>query len=101
MAISHLLKQNKPITLPSGKRIWQPEFPDLTLSHKTGTVHTAGQTIDFLLTAKQDSAAALCFFRKAIRHHGEPEEVTIDKVWPTQRVCPHSTPTHLMRKRLW
>ncbi len=37
-AISHLLKQKKPITLPSGKRIWQPEFPDLTLSHKTGTV---------------------------------------------------------------
>jgi transposase-like protein len=42
-------------------------------------VDTAGQTIDFLLTAKQDSAAALRFFRKAIRHHGEPEVVTIDK----------------------
>lgn len=42
-------------------------------------VDTAGQTIDFLLTAKRDAAAALCFFRKAIRHHGEPEIVTIDK----------------------
>lgn len=42
-------------------------------------VDTAGQTIDFLLTAKRDSAAALRFFRKAIRHHGEPEVVTIDK----------------------
>ncbi|HEJ9059002.1 TPA: IS6 family transposase [Serratia fonticola] len=40
---------------------------------------TAGHTIDFLLTAKRDSAAALHFFRKAIRHHGEPEVVTIDK----------------------
>ncbi|EKN3363405.1 IS6 family transposase [Yersinia ruckeri] len=42
-------------------------------------VDTAGHTIDFLLTAKRDSAAALRFFRKAIRHHGEPEVVTIDK----------------------
>lgn len=42
-------------------------------------VDTAGQKIDFLLTAKRDSAAALRFFRKAIRHHGEPEVVTIDK----------------------
>lgn len=42
-------------------------------------VDTAGQTIDFLLTAKRDVTAALRFFRKAIRHHGEPEAVTIDK----------------------
>ncbi|WON76813.1 IS6 family transposase [Serratia sp. UGAL515B_01] len=42
-------------------------------------VDTQGQTIDFLLTAKRDAAAALRFFRKAIRHHGEPEVVTLDK----------------------
>lgn len=42
-------------------------------------VDTAGQTIDFLLTAKRDAAAALRFFRKAIRQHDEPEVVTIDK----------------------
>ncbi|CNG74143.1 transposase [Yersinia frederiksenii] len=42
-------------------------------------VDTAGQIIDFLLTSKRDAAAALRFFRKAIRHHGEPEVVTIDK----------------------
>lgn len=42
-------------------------------------VDTEGQTIDFLLTAKRDTAAALRFFRKAIRQHGEPEVVTIDK----------------------
>ena len=42
-------------------------------------VDTSGQTIDFLLAAKQDAAAALRFFRKAIRHQGEPEVVTIDK----------------------
>ncbi|MGA9605803.1 MAG: IS6 family transposase [Rouxiella badensis] len=42
-------------------------------------VDTAGQTIDFLLTARRDAGAALRFFRKAIRHHGGPERVTIDK----------------------
>jgi transposase-like protein len=42
-------------------------------------VDAAGQTIGFLLTAKRDAAAALRFFCKAIRHHGEPEMVTIDK----------------------
>ncbi|QIP94538.1 integrase (plasmid) [Serratia fonticola] len=42
-------------------------------------VDTSGQTIDFLLTARRDSAAALRYFRKAIRHHGEPEGVSIDK----------------------
>ena len=42
-------------------------------------VDSTGQTIDFLLTAKRDATAALRFFRKAIRHHGEPEVVTVDK----------------------
>jgi putative transposase len=42
-------------------------------------VDTSGQTIDFLLAAKRDTAAPLRFFRKAIHHHGEPEVVTIDK----------------------
>ncbi|QUY48717.1 IS6 family transposase [Serratia plymuthica] len=42
-------------------------------------VDSNGQTIDFLLTAKRDAGAALRFFRKAIRLHGEPEVVTIDK----------------------
>ncbi|HHL2712862.1 TPA: IS6 family transposase, partial [Yersinia enterocolitica] len=42
-------------------------------------VDTSGQTIDFLLTAKRDAAAALRFFRKAIRHHDEHEIVTLDK----------------------
>ncbi|PHZ21464.1 IS6 family transposase [Yersinia massiliensis] len=42
-------------------------------------VDTAGQTVDFLLTAKRDAQTALRFFRKAIRYHGKPEVVTIDK----------------------
>ncbi|CQJ04982.1 transposase [Yersinia frederiksenii] len=35
--------------------------------------------IDLLLTARRDAVAALRFFRKAIRPHGEPEVVPIDK----------------------
>lgn len=42
-------------------------------------VDTAWQTVDFLLTARREAAAALRFFRKIIRHHGEPEVVTIYK----------------------
>ncbi len=42
-------------------------------------VDSTGQTIDFRLTARRDVAAALRFFLKAIRHHGEPQVVTIDK----------------------
>jgi putative transposase len=38
-----------------------------------------GQTIDFLLTAHRDKKAALRFFKKAVRQHGLPEKVTIDK----------------------
>jgi putative transposase len=42
-------------------------------------VDKAGQTIDFLLTAHRDKKAALRFFKKAVRQHGLPEKVTIDK----------------------
>ena len=38
-----------------------------------------GQTIDFLLTAHRDKKAALRFFKKAVRQHGLPTKVTIDK----------------------
>lgn len=42
-------------------------------------VDKAGQSVDFLLTAHRDKKAALRFFRKALRQHGLPEKVTIDK----------------------
>jgi putative transposase len=38
-----------------------------------------GQTVDFLLTARRDSAAARRFFEKAIRHNTVPDKVTMDK----------------------
>jgi transposase-like protein len=42
-------------------------------------VDSNGNTIDFLLTACRDKKAALRFFRKAIRQHGQPDVVTMDK----------------------
>ena len=38
-----------------------------------------GNTIDFLLTAHRDKKAARRFFKKAVRQHGLPAKVTIDK----------------------
>jgi putative transposase len=38
-----------------------------------------GQTVDFLLTAKRDLAAARRFFERAIDQHDLPESITIDK----------------------
>ena len=57
-----------------------------------------GTTIDFLLTAKRHASAALRFFRKAIRHQGKPEVVTIDKSGVNAAVLPYTTPTNLMRQ---
>jgi putative transposase len=42
-------------------------------------VDRLGQTVDFLLTAKRDLAAARLFFERAIDLHDMPEKVTIDK----------------------
>ena len=38
-----------------------------------------GATVDFLLTAKRDLAAARRFLERAIGQHGLPDKVTIDK----------------------
>ena len=42
-------------------------------------VDKAGNTIDFLLCAHRDKAAARRYFEKAIARNGAPETVTIDK----------------------
>ena len=42
-------------------------------------VDKEGDTIDFLLTAKRDTRAALRFLKKAIRGNGTPEKINIDK----------------------
>jgi putative transposase len=38
-----------------------------------------GATVDFLLTAKRDLAAARRFLERAIGQHGLPDKITIDK----------------------
>ena len=42
-------------------------------------VDTQGRTVDFLLTAKRDMAAAKRFFNKAMGANGEPDKVAMDK----------------------
>lgn len=42
-------------------------------------VDRLGQTVDFLLTARRDEAAARRFFERAISLHDLPEKITIDK----------------------
>jgi putative transposase len=42
-------------------------------------VDKQGQTVDFLLTANRNAAAAKRFFEKAMRHNTLPDKVTIDK----------------------
>ena len=42
-------------------------------------VDALGQTVDFLLTAHRDIAAARRFFARAIDRHDVPEKITIDK----------------------
>ncbi len=42
-------------------------------------VDREGDTIDFLLRAKRDAAAARCFLERAIDLHGVPKKITIDK----------------------
>ena len=42
-------------------------------------VDKQGKTVDFLLTAKRDMAAAKRFFDKAMQTNGDPEKVAMDK----------------------
>lgn len=63
-------------------------------------VDTDGQTIDFLLTAKQGAAAALRFFRRLFGITVNPKWSLSIKVVPTPQPWPRSTPTNLMRQRL-
>jgi transposase-like protein len=42
-------------------------------------VDKAGNTVDFLLRARRDKAAARRYFQKAIERNGEPQIITVHK----------------------
>jgi|SRR5450830_108145 len=48
-------------------------------------VDKEGKTVDFLLTAKRDKAAALRFFDKAMQSNGVPEKVGL-LLWQSARL---------------
>ena len=51
-----------------------------------------GKTVDFLLTAKRDMAAAGRFIDKAMRTNGDPENIAMTGAAPTRRPSMRSTP---------
>ena len=48
-------------------------------------VDKEGKTVDFLLTAQRDKAAAIRFFDKAMKASCVPEKVTMDKSGANKR----------------
>jgi putative transposase len=67
----------------SVNKSWRMDETDIKIKGQWRYLYRAvdkeGQTVDFLLTTQRDKQAALRFFKKAIRQHGLPLKVTIDK----------------------
>ncbi|MDE9542906.1 IS6 family transposase [Xenorhabdus bovienii] len=68
---------------PEVERRWRMDETYIKIKGQWRYLHRAvdsdGNTVEFLLTAHRDKKAALRFFKKAMRQHGQPDEVTIDK----------------------
>jgi putative transposase len=77
-----LVKVFRGRTRPVGKS-WRMDGTYIKVRGQWKYLHRAvdrdGDTVDFLLTAHRDLAAASRFLECAIDRHGEPEKITIDK----------------------
>ncbi len=71
-------------TLPTGiGRSWRVDETYVKIKgqwkYLYRAVDKAGNTVDFLLRAHRDKAAARRYFEKAIDQNGEPETITVEK----------------------
>nr|WP_306309318.1 IS6 family transposase [Xenorhabdus anantnagensis] len=68
---------------PKVGRRWRMDETDIKIKGQWRYLYRAvdsdGNTVEFLLTAHRDKKAALPFFKKAMRQHGQPDVTTIDK----------------------
>ena len=82
-----LIAKRSDTTASNGPRLWSASTgfkannllfitTDNTLYRAVGK---AGDTVDFMLTAKRDMAAAKRYLERAFILHGFPEKITIDK----------------------
>jgi transposase-like protein len=61
-------------------------------------VDKKGRTVNFLLTARRDKAAALRFFEKAVKASGIPEKVTMDQIGANKAAIDSIEFRHVIRK---
>jgi transposase-like protein len=64
-------------------------------------VDKQGQTVDSLLTAKRNAAAAKRFFEKAMRHTTVPDKVTMDKSDADQTALEHLNKEREVSITIW